>query len=36
MNFSRGLFRLWVAAVLVWVVGASWVMRVDLTGGCDY
>ena len=30
INFRRGLFRLWIAASVVWLVGAGAVMQEDI------
>jgi hypothetical protein len=36
MNYRRGLFRLWIAASLLWAIGTAWAMRVYLALDCSY
>jgi len=33
MNFSRGLFRLWLVASVTWILIAGWSNRVDCAFG---
>jgi hypothetical protein len=35
MNFRHGLFRLWIAVSVVWVVGAVWLLWPDLRLACS-